>query len=103
MHAIRWMLVGAFALSSLFQYGCTRAGTVQAAEYNLGDKVQVGPLIYHVMEADWRTQLGEFPSVRMPERKFLLIRLSVTNSGGGTVMIPQAELENSRGDSYQEL
>lgn len=103
MHAMRWIFISGLALTGCFQCGCTRPGTVQAAEYNIGDRVQVGPLVYHVMEADWSTQLGEFPSARMPERKFLLIRLSVTNSGGETVTIPQAEVENSRGESYQEL
>ncbi len=69
----------------------------------MGDKVQLGPLVYHVTEADWKTQLGEFPSVRMPERRFLLIRISVTNGGGATVTIPQAELENASGETFQEL
>jgi len=76
---------------------------VAAAEYNLGDRVQLGPLVYHVIEAEWKSQLGEFPSLRMPERSFLIIRLSVTNGGGQTVMIPQAKLENSNGETFQEL
>src|SRR5215471_5996049 len=96
-------LFGALALTSVFLSGCARPAEVHAAEYNMGDTVQVGPLVYHVTGVDWRTELGEFPSVRMPERRFLLIRLTVTNGGGETLTIPQAEVQNSRGESFQEL
>jgi hypothetical protein len=93
----------ALALAFVFQFGCSRSTPVQAAGYNMGDTVQVGPLIYHVTEANWKTELGEFPSVRMPERRFLLIHLTVTNSGGETFTIPQAEVQNSKGETFQEL
>jgi hypothetical protein len=69
----------------------------------MGDAVQVGPLVYHVTQADWKTQIGEFPSVRMPERSFLLVRISVTNGGGETLTIPQVELVNSKGDAFHEV
>jgi len=103
MSAIRSTFVCALALTWVFQCGCSRSAPVQAAGFNMGDRVQLGPLVYHVTEAEWKTELGEFPSIRMPERKFLLIHLTVTNGGGETVMIPQAELQNSKGDTYQEL
>jgi Domain of unknown function (DUF4352) len=103
MSAIRSTFVCAFALALLLQFGCSRSTPVQAAGFNMGDRVQVGPLVYHVTEADWKTELGEFPAVRMPERKFLLIHLTVTNSGGETFTIPQGELQNSRSESFQEL
>ncbi len=74
-----------------------------AAEYNLGDKVPLGPLVYNVVEVEWKSQLGEFPSLRMPDRSFLVIRLEVTNGGGETLMIPQAKLENSNGETFPEL
>ena len=69
----------------------------------MGDRVQVGPLVYNVIEAEWKSQLGEFPSPRMPERTFLVVRLTVTNGGGQTIMIPQTKLENSNGETYDEL
>ncbi len=103
MRELRWVCLCVLALVVSMHYGCARPGAVQAAEFNVGDRVELGPLVYHVTEAGWRTQLGEFPSLRMPERKFLLIHLSATNGGGETVLIPQAELENSKGETFQEL
>jgi len=103
MSAIRSTFVCALALAFVFQFGCSRSAPVQAAGFNIGDRVQVGPLVYHVTETEWKTELGEFPSTRMPERKFLLIHLTVTNGGGETFTIPQAELQNSKHETFQEL
>src|SRR5437588_7626961 len=103
MQTVRWSIVCALGLTLVVQLGCARPEAVQAAEFNVGDRVQIGSLVYHVTEADWKTELGEFPSSRMPERKFLLIRLSVTNGGGEDATIPQAELRNAKGENFQEL
>ncbi|HPQ17377.1 MAG TPA: DUF4352 domain-containing protein, partial [Bryobacteraceae bacterium] len=43
------------------------------------------------------------PNVRIPEHRFLAIRLSVTNAGKATSGIPQLSLVNSRGERYPEL
>ena len=69
----------------------------------MGEKVRVGSFTYNVLEAEWRNQLGDFPAARVPEQNFLLIRVSVTNSGGKAEPIPPLTLENSRGDSYNEV
>jgi hypothetical protein len=46
--------------------------------------------------------LGEFPNVRTPDRNFLLVRLSITNSGAQQQVVPQLSVENSAGTSYPE-
>lgn len=68
----------------------------------MGENVPVGSLIYHVIETEWKSQLGEFPNVRTPDRSFLMVRLSITNSGGQEQVVPQLTLENSAGTSYPE-
>jgi hypothetical protein len=71
--------------------------------YNMGERVTVGPLIYTVSEASWLDQLSDAGTPRMPQRRFLVIRLSVTNSGASTSAIPPATLVDATGQSYAEL
>lgn len=68
----------------------------------MGERAQAGALIYTVSEAEWLDRLGEEPNVRLPERRFLAIRLSVTNSGAATSGIPMLSLVGSRGERYSE-
>jgi hypothetical protein len=72
------------------------------AEYQMGDKVTAGSLTYNVVEKVWRSQLGENFQMRMPENRFLVITVSVTNNGNGEVSVPLLELESSNGKMYRE-
>jgi hypothetical protein len=103
MFGKRTALLCAAVMTWILSTGCGSSGTTASAEYNVGDRIQLGPLVYHVIETEWKSQLGEFPSLRMPERSFLIVRLSVTNGGGQSIMIPQTKLENSTGETFQEL
>jgi hypothetical protein len=69
----------------------------------MGEPVQVGPLIFTILDAEWHDQLGEPPNVRTPQQRFLSIRISVTNSGVATSGIPALSLVDSRGTTYEEL
>jgi hypothetical protein len=67
--------------------------------FRMGDRVQIGPLIYNVFEADWRAKLGES---RIPTHRFLIVHLSVTNSGAETVSVPALNLIDASGKLYTE-
>ncbi len=69
----------------------------------MGERAQAGTLIYTVTEAEWLDRLGDEPTVRVPEHKFLAIRLSVTNSGASTSAVPMLSLVGSRGERHAEL
>jgi hypothetical protein len=69
----------------------------------MGEPVTVGPLIYTVMDTEWRSQLGEGPTARLPENRFLLVRLSVTNSGASNAMVPAMAAVDPGGQSHLEL
>jgi hypothetical protein len=71
-------------------------------QYKMGERAEVGPLIYTVAETSWKTQLGDLLKMRVPENRFLLIRLSITNSGGKELTLPTFTLETDRGASYPE-
>ena len=68
----------------------------------MGERVQAPPLVYNVLQAEWKPVLSEGGAV--PRHRFLFIRLSATNSGGQTVSIPPFQLESADGKTtYQEV
>lgn len=89
------------AVSVFLSLGCTKSVPARV-EFNIGDSATAGPLTYNVVEAHWKSQLEGFPTQRVPQRNFLLVRITVTNSGGTEMGIPFLKLENSNGDSFTE-
>ena len=81
--------------------GCGRQNSVQI-DYQMGERIDVGPLIYNVVETVWQSQLGDPFKLRLPEQRFLLITVSATNGGGKEVSVPMLVLENQIGQKYQE-
>lgn len=82
--------------------GCANQAS-SSLNYGMGDRVTVGPLTYNVVEAAWRSQLGEAFKLRIPEQRFLLVTISVTNGGGKELSVPLLNLEDQKGQSFQEL
>lgn len=71
--------------------------------FSMGDRAQVGALVYSVLETQWAERLGEAPGVQLPSNRFLLVRVSVTNGGNRTLYVPQATLVAADGRTYGEL
>ena len=69
--------------------------------FHMGEKVTVGSLIYTVLSADWKSNLGDGKTVA--KDRFLVIHLSVTNSGGAAIGSPLAELIDAQGKESGEL
>jgi len=91
------------ALAISLMCASCRPQVATRAEYQMGDKVTAGPLIYNVVEKVWRSQLGEMFQTRMPQNRFLVISISATNGGGSEVSVPLLQLEGPDGTLYQEL
>jgi hypothetical protein len=68
--------------------------------FRMGEKVQTGALVYQVLQAEWRNELGS--GGRTPKDRYLFIRLSVTNSSGSTVAAPALTIEGA-GKTYSEV
>ncbi len=94
------LTIGLVSLTLLSGCGSSQQSKVT---FRMGERMRVGPFTYNVLESQWKAQLGELLSQRVPEQRFLLIRLSVTNSGGKEEHIPLLSVENSAGQSFQEL
>jgi hypothetical protein len=89
--------------ASLLLSSCGDKNVLLKSEYQMGEKVVVGPLTYNVIETAWRSQLGDEFKIRIPEQRFLIITISATNGGGHEVSVPLLMLENQNGDSFREL
>lgn len=82
--------------------GCSRATNSVRLDYQMGERVAVGPLTYNIIETVWQNQLGNEFKMRIPEQRYLLITVSVTNSGGHDISVPLLKLESQSGTSYTE-
>jgi hypothetical protein len=84
--------------------GCSSgSGGDPVRQYRMGDRVEVGRLIYNVFETQWLTHLGETSGARVPQNRFLLVRVSVVNSGGKPATVPTFQLVGDAGETYTEV
>lgn len=70
--------------------------------YEMGERIEHGPFTYTVVESTWRSQLGEGFNVRVPQNRFLLLSVSITNGGGSEASVPLLSVLASNGEMFQE-
>lgn len=70
--------------------------------YEMGERVEIGPFVYVVVESTWRSELGEGFQTRGAKNRFLMLTISVTNGGGSETSVPLLSIEGSNGQLYQE-
>jgi hypothetical protein len=101
----QWFALGALSASAAGLCSCSESSGAVTRTYDLGTKAQVGTLGYTVFERQWLNQLGEPGSTddRVPQNRFLLLRISVLNSGGAEVSVPNLKLIDDKGKSYDEV
>jgi len=76
----------------------------EAVVYPAGEKAAVGPLVYSVIDWEVLPHLGDDPaSIRTPQNRFFILRVSVSNSNTGDVPIPDLTLVDDSGQQYAEL
>jgi hypothetical protein len=95
----------ALSLSSCSRDGAeTDARIKQAGKtFKMGEKAPVGPLTYTVLEATYFTQLSEGGKSRLPEKRFLVIRLAITNGSGKEAELPLFRLLDEQGSEISEV
>src|SRR5437773_4014148 len=98
------LILGALA-AELLCNGCNSSagGNSVIANYSMGDRAQAGALIYTVFDTKWMPQLGASPTERIPTNRFLLVRLSVVNSGSAESGVPTLTLIDDNGQRFPEL
>jgi hypothetical protein len=99
---IRLIWLSAATALCVFLSGCSSAGS-GIKMYQMGQRAEVGSIVYTLLEAHWKTQLGEAVGARIPRNRFLLLRVSVTNGSPQKVAIPLMALVAPGGEVYNEL
>lgn len=89
---------GVLALSVL-TLGCSGSKAVDARLYHMGERVQVGPLIYNVLETEWRDEMAQ----KTPVNRFLIVHLTITNSGSRDATPPLFTLIHASGSEHPEF
>jgi Domain of unknown function (DUF4352) len=68
--------------------------------FHMGERVQMGAMVYQVLESEWRTELGS--GGRTPKDRYLFLRLSITNGAGSPDSVSALTLEGN-GKTYTEV
>jgi hypothetical protein len=88
-------------------WGCSteppQEAAAKARAYALGQRVEVGQLIYTALEVQWVPQLGEGPEARLPTHRFLIVRMIIGNSGSAALPVPPLTLIGVDGTSFNEV
>ncbi len=71
--------------------------------YQAGEKAEYDKLTYSVVDAQIVPRLGEGPDARIPQHRFFIVQVSVTNSGNKATNIPAMALVDDNGKIYPEL
>ena len=77
--------------------------TYPVRTYNMGERIQLGHIVYLVFETQWMTHIGEGPDARVPQHRFFLVRLSAVNSSNADVSVPTFTIQDDNGNTYNEL
>ncbi len=96
-----YLLISAI-FGSLLLNSCSRKEPTLRT-FQMGERAQVGRVIYTTLETEWLAQVGEPPQVRVPKNRFFLIRVSIANSGNSNQLAPALTLIDDGGQEYPEL
>ena len=79
--------------------GCGEKAVV-ISSFPMGQKVQVGKIVYSVLEAEWRSDVpgGKQP----PKNRVLQLTMSITNSSSQEMSMPTLRLLNANNDEFPE-
>ncbi len=95
------LFLGVAVLSAAFGLGCQSQSAERA--FQMGEKVSVGPFLYTVFETQWLTHLGTAPDEKVPQNRFLLVRMNIVNSGSKQIAAPATSLVDDKGNEYSEI
>ena len=105
MRQLRFLLLltAVAAVASLLSSCGDSAERSSVRNYNMGERVTLGHIVYVVYETQWLTHIGEGADARVPQNRFFLVRLSAVNGFGSDVIVPNFSLEDDNGNTYPEL
>lgn len=75
--------------------------TAPISSFPMGQKVQVGKIVYSVLEAEWRTDVPG--GKQTPKNRILQLTMAVTNSSSQEMSIPTLRLINAKSEEHPEF
>ncbi len=95
---------GSIPLLSCSRDGAETEANIKLASktFKMGERAPVGLLTYNILEASYFTQLGDSANSKIPEKRFLVIRMAITNGGAKEAEIPLFKLIDEKGVEQQE-
>lgn len=113
IHSRRGFLLAATATATattLLETACSRDAaevetkTKQAVKtFKMGERAPIGKLTYSVLESTYSAQLSAGGKPRMAEKRFLVIRMAITNGSGNEAEIPLFRLIDDKGVETPEI
>lgn len=84
--------------------GCSSTPKKEVKIYQAGEKASVGKLSYSVVDTQFAPTMGDDPNnQRTPQNRFVIVQLSVSNSGTEDANLPGMTLVDDEGKTYPEL
>jgi hypothetical protein len=93
----------AVVVTALFLSACGNKAEDPSHTFAMGEKVEVGHLVYTAFETQWLPQIPQDPTPRVPQDRFFLIRISTVNGGGSDQVLPNLTILDDHGKTYEEL
>src|ERR1700736_1824991 len=103
MRLLRVILMLAAVIAAILLNACSDEKKYPVRTYSMGERVDLGHIVYTVFETQWLTHIGEGPDARIPQNRFFLVRMNATNSQGADVIVPNVSVEDDNGKSFPEL
>ncbi len=101
---VRQLILTATVLCALVAAGCgKKVDTSVIGTFRMGERVQIGSMVYTVLEAQYRPALNDSGTGKPPKNRYLFVRLSATNSGGDLAGAPPFTLLAADGTQHQEV
>ena len=88
--------------AALLLGGCSKAKEPPRT-YSMGERVELGHLVYTVYETQWLTHVGTGPDAKIPTNRFFMIRISTANTSGGELFVPAMTIQADNGQTIEEV
>jgi len=82
---------------------CKHPGPASARVFRTGEQAQIGQLVFTVLDAEWKSQIEDAMAPRYPAHRFLVVGLTITNSGATETTLPHLVLQDAKGKTYPEV
>src|SRR5450755_2237306 len=92
-------------LLALVFAGCSSSNSPEkkAVTYSAGDKASVDKMTYSIVDTQIFPRLGDEANPRLPQHRFYVVDISVSNAGSADLAIPAMTLIDDAGKNYEEL